>query len=72
MTRVWILVAAAVCVFAAVTAILLQLMPGPLKPMDYFVVGAVATLLALLALFIVMISTSSKAKNVFFERRKKG
>lgn len=71
MTRVWILVAAAVCVFAVVTAILLQLMPGPLKPMDYFVVGAVATLLALLALFIVMIGTSSKAKNVFFERRKK-
>lgn len=71
MGRIWILVAAAVCVFAAVAAILLQLMPGPLKSMDYFVVGAVSTLLALLALFIVMIGTSAKAKNVFFERRKK-
>jgi len=71
MTRIWILVAAAACVFAAASAIILQLMPGPLRPMDYFVAGAVATLLALLALFIITISTSSKAKNIFFVRRKK-
>ena len=71
MPKAWLLVLATLCVFAAVAAILLQLMPGPLKSMDYFVIGSVATLLSLLALFLVMASTSSAARSVFLRRRKK-
>jgi hypothetical protein len=70
-TRPLLLVLATLCVFVVVTAILLQLMPGPLKSMDYFVIGTVSTLMSLLALFLVIVSTSSVARNVFFKRRKK-
>ena len=70
-TRPLLLVAATLCVFVVVTAILVQLMPAPLKSMDYFVIGTVATLMSLLALFLVIVSTSSAARNVFFKRRKK-
>ncbi len=71
MPRPLLLVLATLCVFVVTTAILLQLMPGPLKSMDYFVVGTVATLMSLLALFLVIIGTSSAAREIFFKRRKK-
>ena len=70
MPKPLLLVLATICVFVVVTAILLQLMPGPLKPMDYFVIGSVSTLLSLLALFLVMASTSN-TRNALFKRRKK-
>jgi hypothetical protein len=37
-------------------------MPGPHKPMDYLVIGAVATLLCLLALFVVLIKMPQRRK----------
>ena len=57
-------------VFAVVAGVMLAVMPGPLKNSDYLVIGSVATLVALLALFFAMISTT-KSANVFFKRRKK-
>jgi len=70
MGRTPILILAAICVFVAVAAILLAIMPSPLRSIDYLVVGSVATLVALLILFAVVVSTSP-AKNVFFSRRKR-
>ncbi len=61
---------AAVCVFVVVAAILIKLMPGPLHESDYMVIGSVATLVALLVLFLVLISTA-KSANVFFKKRRK-
>ncbi|HUA83596.1 MAG TPA: hypothetical protein VMB85_07030 [Bryobacteraceae bacterium] len=61
---------AAVCIFAVVAAIMLQWMPRPLKDSDYMVIGSVATLVALLGLFLAMIATS-RPSNVFFKKRKK-
>jgi len=43
----------------------------PLKESDYLVIGSVATLVALAVMFVVLISTSMQAKDVFFRRRKK-
>ena len=71
MKRGLLLSSAAVCVFIVVAAILMRVMPGPLKDSDYFLIGSVATLVALLALFLVLISTSTKASDVFFRRRRK-
>jgi hypothetical protein len=71
MRRGLLLGLAAVCVFVAVAAILTKLMPGPLKDSDYLVIGSVATLVALLVLFVVLLSTSMKASDVFFKRRRK-
>lgn len=61
---------AAICVFAIVAAAMTRLMPQPLRDSDFLIIGSVATLVALLVLFLVMISTT-KSTNVFFKKRKK-
>ena len=58
-------------IFAAVAFIMLRVMPQPMKDSDYLVVGSVATLVALLALFLLLVSTSMKSSDVFFKKRKK-
>ncbi len=68
MPRSWMLGLAAVCVFAIVAGVMLSVMPAPLKESDYMVIGTVATLVALLVLFLVVISTS---RDVFFKKRRK-
>jgi hypothetical protein len=57
-------------VFGIVVAILLRTIPEPHRDTDYLVIGAVATLVALLALFVMLISSWLKAPDVFFRRRK--
>jgi amino acid permease len=68
--RVLLLVLAGLCIFTIVAAIGVKVTPEPLKESDYMVIGSVATLVALMVLFVVHISTS-KSSNVFFRRRKK-
>jgi hypothetical protein len=53
-----------------VAAVLAKVMPGPLHESDYMVIGSVATLVALLVLFLVLISTT-RSSNVFFKKRRK-
>ena len=71
MKRGLMLVGAAICVFVVVSAIMLQFMPGPLKEYDYMVIGSVATLLALGAVFLVLVSTTLRSSDVFFKKRRK-
>jgi hypothetical protein len=70
MPRGWMLGLAGVCVFAVVVGVMLSVMPAPLKDSDYMVIGSVATLVALLIVFLVVISTA-KSRNVFFKKRPK-
>jgi hypothetical protein len=71
MKRGFMLGGLAVCVFVVVVVVMLELMPSPLKESDYMVIGSVATLLALSAVFVVLVSTTLKSSDVFFKRRKK-
>ena len=71
MRRGLILGLGAACVFVVVAAILLRLMPGPLRESDYLVIGSVATLVSLLVLFLMLVSTTLKSSDIFFKRRKK-
>ncbi len=65
------LFAIVVLVFGAVAAILLcGVMPQPMKPSDYLVVGSVATLVSLLVLFFLLATTVGKS-DLFLKRRKK-
>ena len=57
-------------VFTVVAGIMVKVMPAPLKDSDYLVIGSVATLVALLVLFVALISTTNSS-NVFFKRRRK-
>jgi uncharacterized membrane protein len=61
---------ALIIVFAAVVGVMLKLMPAPLKDSDYLIVGTVATMVSLLALFILLVVTG-QLSNVFFKRRKR-
>ena len=60
----------AAAVFALVAALLLRVLPQPLKPTDAMVVGAVATLVAMVVLFAgYMLMTGQR--DVFFKTRRK-
>ena len=56
------LAALMVLLFAGTVAVLVNVMPGPHKSMDYLVIGAVATLLCLLALFVVLVKLPQRRK----------
>ena len=68
--RVIGVVIACILVFAAVAAILIQILPKPLKPIDYMVVGSVATLISLVTVFFVLIVIWLRHPEVFSKRRK--
>ena len=70
MQRFVMLGLAGVCVFVVIAAVMLKLMPAPLKEFDYMVIGSVATLASLAVMFLVLISTG-KSSNVFFKKRRK-
>lgn len=59
-------------VFAAVVAILLRVMPGPLRQVDYLVIGAMATFASMLLLFVVLTTTWIKTSNMFYKKRDPG
>jgi uncharacterized membrane protein len=60
MKRTIVLVIGMLAVFVVTVGVLLNVMPGPHKATDYLVIGAVATLLCLLLLFVVLINTMAK------------
>ncbi|MCC6391716.1 MAG: hypothetical protein IT167_14045 [Bryobacterales bacterium] len=70
MRRTLLLGAGIVVVFALTIAIMWQLMPIPRKQVDYLVMGATATMLSMAVLFIVLINTTHKSKDIFYKRRK--
>jgi hypothetical protein len=65
------LLGVAAAVFGIAAFALVQIMPSPLATRDYFIVGCLSTLVALGALFAILISTSLKSANPFFKRRKR-
>jgi len=60
MNRTTALAIAMVLLFAATVGILLNVMPGPHKSTDYLVIGAAATLLCLVLLFVVLFTSPAK------------
>lgn len=65
------LVGAGIGLFAVSIIVLIQLLPGPHSERDYFIIGCLATLVSLFALFLVLIKTWIKTPNLFFKRRKR-
>ena len=65
------LLGAAVAFFGIATIVLTQLLPGPHTQRDYFIIGCLATLMSLFALFLMVITTWIKTPNLFFKRRKR-
>jgi Na+/melibiose symporter-like transporter len=69
--RALMLLGAAVAFFGIATIVLTQMLPGPHSQRDYFIIGCLATLMSLFALFLIVISTWIKTPNLFFKRRKR-
>ncbi len=68
MKKTLLVVTGALLVFGAVAAVILRFMPQPTEDADYLVAGSVATLVALLVLFLGLVPRSG---DVFFKKRKK-
>lgn len=56
-------------VFLVTIAIAFQLMPGPLKSTDYLVVGAIATFVSMLVLFVILTQTVGTKKQIFTKEK---
>ncbi len=71
-TARWLtLLAAAVILFCVTAAIGFALIPAPRAEADYLVIGTTATLVALLAVFAMLITTIYKSGDTFVRRRSK-
>ena len=70
-SKILVLVLGMMVVFAAVAAILLQVVPGPHRSTDYLVIGTLATFVSLLVLFVVLIKTWVKVPDLFGRKREK-
>lgn len=68
MKKTLLVVTGALLVFGAVAAVILRFMPQPVEDADYLVAGSVATLIALLVLFLGLVPRSG---DVFIKKRKK-
>jgi hypothetical protein len=66
-----ILILSGVCVFAVAAAVMVAILPSPLKDSDYLVIGSIATLVSLLVMFLALLATRLKTPDPFFKKRKK-
>jgi hypothetical protein len=66
--RLFALPALFLCVFGASTMILMRVVPGPLKELDFMVIGTVSVMIGLLAVFL-MVIRSARSGDLFFKRR---
>ncbi len=65
------LILAVAIVFMVVSIILNRLLPGPLRPTDYLVIGGGATMVCLLVLFVILLTTHMPSPDPFYSRRRK-
>jgi hypothetical protein len=68
--RLFALPALFLCVFGASAMILTRVVPGPLKELDYMVIGTVAVMLGLLAVFAMVIRSTKSGDQLFGKKKK--
>ncbi len=56
--------------FTITVLILTRVLPGPHKPADYLVIGTLATLVCIMALFLINLAVGDKSGETFYKRRK--
>ncbi len=67
--RILMVVVGIAIVFLAVAAIMLKVLPAPHSQTDYLVIGAAATMVSMVVLFLVLITGFVKNPNVFYKKR---
>ncbi len=71
MRRLILTVFAAIVIFVFVAGTILHFMPEPTGASDYLIAGSIATLVALLAMFLGFVIRQGKLREVFFKKRPK-
>jgi hypothetical protein len=56
-------------VFGISAFVLLQLMPKPLKPIDYLIIGVVSTLISLLGVWLLLLRESKDRQAMLYKKR---
>ena len=69
--RILMIVVGITIVFLVVAAIMLKVLPAPHSQTDYLVIGAAATMVSMVVLFVVLITGFVKNPNVFYKKRVK-
>jgi hypothetical protein len=67
--RALMLFGVAVAFFGISSIVITNVLPGPHTERDYFIIGCLSTLVALFAVFVIVISTWIKTPNLFVKRR---
>jgi len=70
-SRALMLVGVWISLFGISIFALTQLLPGPHTERDYFIIGCLATLISLFAMFLILIKTWIKTPNLFGKRRRR-
>jgi hypothetical protein len=70
-TRVILSALVVLFVFTLTAGILVNVIHGPKREVDYMVIGAAATAVSLLVLFVLLLTTWGRTPNPFFKRRLK-
>jgi len=60
-----------ITLFGISTILMVKLLPGPHTEKDCFIIGCMATLVSLVAVFLIVMTTWIKAPNPFFKKRMK-
>lgn len=68
MGKGWIAVTV-VAIFCLAVGMLWWLLPYPRRNVDYLVIGGMGTMVAMGALFLILIRTTYKGEDVFFKRQ---
>ena len=71
MRRTSTVVLSAILAFFLVAGVILRFMPQPAAGSDYLIAGSVATLVALLAMFLGFVLGRGKPQDIFFKKRPK-
>ncbi len=70
-SRLTALVALSLIIFAVASFILLQIMPRPLRPVDYLIVGGVGTLLTLLTIWLLLMREIGGERDMLYKKRRR-
>jgi Na+/melibiose symporter-like transporter len=68
-TRILAVSAGVLIIWVVSVAVLTRVIPGPHQNVDYLVMGAVATFVSMIVLFVVLLQGWVKTDSVFYKRR---
>ena len=61
--------AVVLAVFAITAAVMLAVLPRPLRPVDFMLSGTVATIAAMLVVFLIVILPVTSKREIFYRKR---